>query len=224
MAEYNNLETIKKALTKVTGEATPRVVNNSIKTIINELSIYLNKLELFYDNIMEIAQEKYSIYQDANASEITTDYALYKSLRNFDSEATSILKEGYILIDEIRTFFTKEKIIYDIGFTYKGKDNLYELQLSLEELLNNVTATYNTKSKLNNLYKLRMNVKKGDLVAKYNEAHGYIDTVDDGSSTIFSSIMRYLEQRAPRENRGNVYEAYKVYVAQFSSNKIPPAD
>lgn len=223
MAEYNNLKVIKEALSKASGEATPVVIQSAVKSIIAELKNYLNKLEEFYDRIGSSAQEKYAIYQEANASDITTTYALYKELKQYDEEATNILKEGYILIDEIRTFFTKEKILYDIGFTYKGVNNLYEMQLSLEEILANSKAEYNTRSKLNNLYKLRMNVKKGDLVSKYNAAHSYIETVDDGSSTVFSSIMRYLEQRAPRENRGNVYEAYKVYVSQYSSNRIPPA-
>lgn len=222
MANYNNLNIIRKSLLEVTSEATPSVVNSSIKIIIRELQKYLDKLENFYMRVESSAQEKYSVYKEADASEITTDYALYKSLKEFDGEATDILKEGYILIDEIRTFFTKEKIIYDIGFTYKGKENLYEMELSLEEILAYSTATYNTRSKLNNLYKLRMNVRKGALVEKYNELHTYIETLDDGSSTIYSSIIRYLGKDS-KENKGNVYEAYKVYKAKYKSNRIPPA-
>lgn len=224
MAEYNNLKVIKESLAQVSSEATPVVVQKSINKIINELDNYLNRLNLFYDRIMLSAQEKYDIYKEADASDITVDYALYKSLKDFDEEATEILKEGYILIDEIRTFFTGEKIVYDIGFTYRGAENLYEMQMSLEEILAMTKASYNTRSKLNNLYKLRMSVRKGDLVQKYNEAHTYIETVDDGSSTIYSSIMRYLKQRVPSENKGNVYEAYKVYKAQYNSNRIPPAE
>lgn len=224
MADYSNLNAIKKALSELAGESTAPVVQNSVNKIIQELTNYLNRLEAFYNNIENSAQEKYSIYQEAGASETTTNYALYKSLKGYDNEATNLLKEGYILIDEIRTFFTGEKIVYDIGFTYGKKDNLYELEMSLEEVLENVKAVYNTRSKINNLYKLRMNVRKGDLVKKYNEMHDYIETVDDGSSTVYSSIMRYIEQKAPRENKGNVYEAYKVYVAQFPSNRIPPAE
>lgn len=223
MAEYNNLKIIKESLAKMSSEATPSVIQKSINKVIKELDSYLNRLELFYNTLTTSAQEKYAIYQDAEASDITTSYGLYKSLKNFDEEATEILKEGYILIDEIRTFFTGEKIIYDIGFTYRGNENLYEIQMSLEDILKNTKAVYNTRSKLNNLYKLRMNVRKGDLVQKYNEAHAYIETVDDGSSTVWSSIIRYLTQRVPGENKGNVYEAYKVYVSQFSSNRIPPA-
>ena len=45
MANYNNLDVIRKSLLKVTSEATPSVVNSSIKIIIRELQKYLDKLE-----------------------------------------------------------------------------------------------------------------------------------------------------------------------------------
>ena len=223
MAE-DNKTIIKKSLVTLAKNATPNVVKKSLNKIINELNLYLDNLNRIYDNIQSDAQKILGIYDSIDADELATSYGLYKKLSSYDKEITDILKDGYVLIDEIRTFFTGEKILYDIGFTYGNSENLYEMQLSMEEILSYTVATYNTRSKIDNLYKLRMSVTKGELVEKYNAVHQKINTVDDGSSTLWSSIARYIKGKAPI-NMGNAYEAYKVYVKmQNGYNKIPPAE
>lgn len=220
----DNINIIKQALSKVAGEATSRVINNQVKIIIIQLEDYLNRLNFLYERIEQSARQKMNIYSgDAKANDLTTSYALYKELRGYDAEAFQILSEGYVLIDNIRTFFTNEKITYDIGFEYRK--NFYEMTLSLEEIMANTKVEYNTRSKINDLYKLRMNVRKGDLVRAYNETHNQVETLDDGSSTIYSSIWRYIKGNPQGKaiNKGNVYEAYKVYKAEVGKNSIPPA-
>lgn len=220
----DNIQIIKEALSQAVGEETPQVVKKSMKTIVIQLKDYLTRLNFLYEKIENSARQKLNIYSgDAEANEITTSYALYKELKGYDAEAFQVLSEGYVLIDNIRTFFTNEKITYDIGFEYYGK--LYEMTMSMEEILANTRAEYNTRSNINDLYKLRMHVRKGDLVQAYNEAHSQVEEFDDGSSTIYSSIWRYLkkQQNGKAINKGNVYEAYKVYKAEVGSNRIPPA-
>lgn len=220
----DNIIIIKNALSKAAGEATPNIINKQMKIIISQLENYLDRLNSLYDRIEVSARQKMNIYSgDAKASDITTSYALYKELKGYDTEAFQVLSEGYILIDNIRTFFTNEVITYDIGFEYRK--GFYEITLTMEEIMANTRVEYNTRSKLNDLYKLRMNVRKGDLVKAYNEAHNQVESFDDGSSTIYSSIWRYLKENPQGKaiNKGNVYEAYKVYKAEVNSNRIPPA-
>lgn len=220
----DNVTIIKKSLVEITSKATPKIVKSSVNKIIKELKDYMNRLENIYNDIESDAQKTLGIAEAIDASQLTTSYSLYKKLNKYDDDIVTILKEGYILIDEIRTFFTGEKILYDIGFTYRGVENLYEMQLTMEEVLSYTIATYNTKSKLDNLYKLRMSVKKGDLIAKYNESRQEMLAEEEGSTTLWSSIARYTQQKAPI-NMGNVYEAYKVYSKlQDGKNKIPPAE
>lgn len=220
----DNITIIKKSLAEITSKATPKIVKSSVNKIIKELKDYMNRLENIYNDIESDAQKTLGIAEAIDASQLTTSYSLYKKLNKYDDDIVTILKEGYILIDEIRTFFTGEKILYDIGFTYRGVENLYEMQLTMEEVLSYTIATYNTKSKLDNLYKLRMSVKKGDLIAKYNESRQEMLAEEEGSTTLWSSIARYTQQKAPI-NMGNVYEAYKVYSKlQDGKNKIPPAE
>ena len=220
----DNIITIKKSLAEITSKATPKIVKSSVNKIIKELKDYINRLENIYNNIESDAQKTLGIAEAIDASQLTTSYNLYKKLNKYDDDIVTILKEGYILIDEIRTFFTGEKILYDIGFTYRGAENLYEMQLTMEEILSYTIATYNTKSKLDNLYKLRMSVKKGDLVAKYNESRQEMLAEEEGSTTLCSSIARYTQQKAPIK-MCNVYEAYKVYSKlQDGKNRIPPAE
>ena len=221
----SNQKVIKDTLLDVMSSETPKVIQKRVNTIVKELESYLQRLNNFYARVEDSAKTVLEIYDnEIKANEITTTYSLYKELKGYDTEAFEILKEGYIMIDDIRTFFTGEKIVYDIGFTYKN--TLYEIPMTMEEILQYTKADYNTKSKVDNLFKLRMAVSKGKLVEAYNNAHRIVDAYDDGSSTIQSSISRYLKEKYDRQvmNQGNVYEAYKVYKATVGSNRIPPAE
>lgn len=220
----DNIQVIKEALGEAASQQTPKVVQSSIKVIIQQLENYLNRLDILYDKIEQSAKQKLDIYDNANAGDITTSYGLYKELKGYDAEAAEILKDGYVLIDQMRNFFTNEVIEYDVGFTYRGK--LYEFSMTIEDIIANTRAEYNTRSKLNDLFKLRMAVRKGDLVKAYNEVHAQVEEFDDGSSTIYSSIWRYINEHPSGKavNKGNVYEAYKVYKAEVGSNRIPPAE
>lgn len=182
MAENDNHNKIKKALIDIAANETPKVVQKRVSIIANELQNYIDRLNDLYNRIERDAKKKLEMYDEIDANEITTSYGLYKELRDYDTEAFEILKEGYIIIDEIRTFFTGEEIVYDIGFTYYG--TLYEIPMTMEQILEKTKADYNTRSKLNDLFKLRMAVRKGDLVQAYNEVHNQVETFDDGSSTI----------------------------------------
>ena len=182
MAENDNHKKIKKALIDMAANETPEVIQKRVGIIVGELQNYIYKLNDFYSRVERSAKTKLEMYDEIDANEITTSYGLYKELKGYDTEAFEILKEGYVIIDEIRTFFTGEEIVYDVGFTYKG--TLYEIPMTMEQILEKTKADYNTRSKLNDLFKLRMSVRKGDLVQAYNETHNQVETFDDGSSTI----------------------------------------
>lgn len=182
MAENDNHEKIKKALIDMAANETPEIIQKRISVIVGELQNYIYKLNDFYSRVERSAKTKLEMYDEIDANEITTSYGLYKELKGYDTEAFEILKEGYVIIDEIRTFFTGEEIVYDVGFTYKG--TLYEIPMTIEQILEKTKADYNTRSKLNDLFKLRMSVRKGDLVQAYNETHNQVEPFDDGSSTI----------------------------------------
>lgn len=220
----DNIKIIKELLASAVGESTPQAIYSTINNIIIQLEKYLYNLDFFYGMIENEARKKIDTYENAGAQDVTVSYGLYKSLSKYEVEATTLLKEGYVLLDVLRNFFTNEVITYDIGFTSgRGKSKqLYEMKLTIEELLSFSTASYNTRSSIDNLYKLRMQVTKGDLVQAYNKFKGEVEPLDDGSSTIWSSIHKYLGTQ--KINQGNVYEAYKVYKAEIGTNMIPPAE
>jgi hypothetical protein len=218
----NNVEIILNALAEAAAAPTPELTRQSLQKVIDNLKKYLNQLELFYTNLEAISRPIIEQYREVNATDTTISYALFKKLSYSDTEIENLLKTGYILMDEIRSFFTNETITYQIGLEYKG--TLYEKQLTMGELLEYTHVEYNTRSKIDNLFKLRMTNKKG-LRESLQDSVNTVSTAVKDASTVYSAIRRYTLQstNSKDRNKGNAYEVYRRFiVARGGKNRQPP--
>ena len=218
----NNIEIIKNALNSAFISQTPQGTKLYFQTIINTLDNYLTALNSFYDNLEIQSRPLIQQYEAVDASTTTISYAIFKKLSYSEAEIDELLKTGYRLIDELRYFFTNEKIVYQIGIPYRGK--LYEKQISLDELLKYTRVEYNTKSKIDNLLKLRMYNKSG-LRKTFNMKESAVLSKADETHHVYSKIWSYIHNDSPKGqhiNLGNAYEVYRVLVGRRGTNKIPP--
>jgi hypothetical protein len=222
---YDNVEVILDALSEAVSAPTPQLTKQALQKVIDNLKQYLNQLESFYTNLEMTSRPIIEQYREANASDDTISYALFKKLNYSDVEIENLLKTGYILMNEIRSFFTNKTITYQIGLEYRG--NLYEKQLTMGELLEYTHVEYNTKSKIDNLFKLRMTNKTGLRESMKESVDTVISAVKyvDEDSTVYSAIRRYvLQSENPKDkNKGNAYEVYRRFLASRNgSNRRPP--
>ena len=162
-------------------------------------------------------------YQAVQADDLTIKYDLFKKISSNQNEIQSLLKEGYYIIEDLREVFTKEKIKYVIGTVYRGK--LYQTELTLGEIIEQSKISFNTRSKIDNLYKLRLGFKnKSEIKNKAKEASGAVERNVERASTIFSAVWRYFnsqkDNHGKKFNKGNMYQTYKVAVAL----RQPPPD
>ena len=224
MNEFQNAALIQEALENAFASSSQDITKNQLKLVVLNLDKYLNNLELFYQNIENQSRPIIEQYESANANTQTISYAVFKQLNYSSAEIENILKEGYVLMDKIRTFFTGEEITYQIGIPYRGA--LYEQSISLEELLKYTKIDFNTKSKIDNIFKLRMTNKK-DMRTAFQEKEAAVSSNVKDGSTVYSAVWHYLNTPGadPRnKNLGNAYEVYRVLVAKRQNhNRIPPA-
>ena len=223
MDDFKNAEIIRVALSEALSSPSEKTTKEYLQRVWSTLDNYLNNLNNFYYQIEAQSRPIIEQYESANADTKTISYAVFKHLNYVDGEVEQLLKEGYVLMDEIRQFFTGETITYQIGIPYRG--TLYEQSISLEELLKYTKIDFNTKSKIDNIFKLRMSNKKGMREAFQQSSSTVQTNVQDGS-TVYSAIWHYINAPGadPRnKNLGNAYEVYRVLVAKRqNSNKIPP--
>lgn len=226
MAEYiDNAKVIKETLAKAMAAATPAETKSLLNTFVIQLDSYLLKLETFYQQIevaVRQAEMQYANVEDV--SDLTISYSTYKKIKYSDAEIDILLKTGYVLMDDIRSLLTKEEITYQIGTSYRGQ--LFETRIGIEELLKFTRVEYNTRSKLNNMFKLRM-YNKGELRQSMNRIETILDNANDDSSTIWSTVNEFVKARksdSAYKNKGNAYEVYRVLVGRnHNHNWIPPA-
>ena len=222
----NNIINIQNTLSEITSKAGTSEFISIVNKLVAELSSYYDKLDNFYTRLSVIANQKQKVYSGMDASDVTISYAIFKELKDYNLEASNILKEGYVIIEELRKFFTGEEITYKIGIPYYSK--VYEINLSLSQLLEIVDVDFNTKaSDINNVYKLRVSASKGNILQRYAELKQEIFNAKESGSTLYSSVWHYIHDNetnhGKKYNKGNAFEAYQVYQARFKSNLIPPA-
>lgn len=220
--EFQNAKNIIDTLTAAIQSADPSIIREHLKNVCVELNNYIMRLNNFYNQMQSDSMGIINQYEDFDADKTTVEYALFKKLSYQESEIEELLKEGYILMDLLRTFFTGETITYTIGLPYRGV--LYEKQMTIEELFQYTHAEYGTKSKINNLFKLRMTNKKGLREALQEDSHTIVSKMDD-ASTVWSSIWHYIKSDSANnknKNLGNAYEVYRVIVGTRGTNEIPP--
>lgn len=218
----NNTQVIMDTLHKAIAAQDPTIIKSNLQIVINELNLYLNKLNNFYEQLEDRSSPVINKYRALHADETTVSYALFKQLSYNEKEIEELLKEGYILLDQMRTFFTGETITYTIGLPYRG--TLYEKTMSMEEMLNYAHAEFGTKSKIDNLFKLRMTNKKG-LRESLQADQSTIVSSMNGASSVWSTIWHYIHSdsvNSKNKNLGNAYEVYRVIVAKRGTNEIPP--
>lgn len=122
-----------------------------------------------------------------------------------------LLKDGYLLIDQLRHKFIGETITYEVAFSINiaKKTYIYEASLPLQEILNlaKIEAAWKNSSIASSL-KLRLNA---NLETKYkwlSEYSGQITNLTDDE--IYKEVMSY-QKVASLKNKGNQYEIYKKF-------------
>lgn len=221
----DNVENIELALKNILASDSPQSARQNFILLGQNIDIYLNQLETFY-NQMENVSPIVAQYRAMEASQQVITYAIYKQLAYNQSTIESLLKQGYLILDKIRYFFTNEKILYSIGLiSGRGKEKqLFEFQLTIQEILKNSAVTFNTRAKIDNVFKLRMTGGKKSLLETYREAEQTVITDVSDSSSVFSAIYDYVKtenSHGRKINKGNAFQAYKRIVAN-RSNQIPP--
>lgn len=214
-----NVNVIKQALENAYSAPTKEITKQYFLKVLKQIKQYNLELKIFYDKIDMLSRP---IIFEEDKSDITKTYEVFKKLRYLESEADKILKDGYRILDILREFFTQEKITYRIGIEYYG--DLYEKTLTLEELLKYTTVSYNTRSNIDNLYKLRM-TNKSNLRQAFQKAENTLVTKKGDASTIYSKVREYTRAKstsAKDRNKGNAYEVYRLLAMQYG-NRIPPA-
>lgn len=217
----SNVEIIESNLIDILASGSPKEAKQRLLNLSQNIDKYLNELDSFY-NTLEDVSPVVSQYQAMQASQQTITYAIYKRLVYSESQIQSLLKQGYIILEKIRNFFTNEEITYQIGFIKGGK--LFEFNLTLEQVLERTKVTFNTRAKIDNIFKLRMTGGKKSLLDIYKDAQQAVITDVRDSSTVFSAVYDYVKQQhshGVKINKGNAFEAYKRIVAQ-RGNEIPP--
>lgn len=214
-----NTEIIKKALIDAYKAPTEQLTKDYFLIALKYIQTYNLQLENFYNKIQVLSRPIIA----ENASDTTKTYEIFRKLRYLEPEADKILKDGYIILDMLREFFTKEKITYRIGIEYRG--DLYEKTIDLEELLKYTKVDYNTKSKIDNLYKLRM-TNKSNLRQAFQREENTLTAKRGDSSTVYSRIREYVKAQpstSKDRNKGNAYEVYRLLMLERNNiNKIPP--
>lgn len=121
----------------------------------------------------------------------------------------TLLKEGYLLIDQLRHKFTGETVTYQVAFSVSiaKKTYVYEAALPLQEIMNmaKIEAVWRNSSAASSL-KLRLNATakdRSDWVTKYSA----VNITDD---EIYKEVMSY-EKIINLKNKGNKYEIYKKF-------------
>lgn len=215
-----NVDIIRQTLENAYSAPTKEMTKQYFLRVLKQIKQYNLELKIFYDKIDMLSRP---IITEQQKDDVTKTYEIFKQLRYLEPEADKILKDGYRVLDILREFFTKEKITYQIGIEYYG--DLYEKTLTLDELLQYTTVSYNTRSKVDNLYKLRMTNKSG-LRQAFQQASDTLITKKGDSSTVYSKIREYVKAQpstSKDKNEGNAYEVYRLLMLERNNkNKIPP--
>ncbi len=179
----------------------------------DQINQYLRLLDLLYMDINKQVLQAKKLSKSIQASEEYMNYQVFKNLEYNQNNINALLTAGYVLIDQIRTFFTGQQITYTVGVEYYGI--LYEFPMTMDQILSYSKATYNTRSVINNAFKLRLSARKRDLVELAKKHEQTLITSIKDSSSIYSAIRQYTGTK--QINQGNVYEAYRVYISRYKT-------
>lgn len=223
--QYSYVEEIRQTLeNEITGDIstfsleTLSALNKSIKSFLTKIEqwqmLARSKLNDYIITYKDPADQ--NLYSKLHSAE--KKKALESILLGPGLTAEAILKEGYILIDEIRTKLTGEEITYSIGVQYKNR--LYEGTVSMQDIISRAKVEVDANT-LDSIVKLRIRAPKSEWKTLIETENNGIAFKNDHSS-LYTSIRAYsIENKI--KNWGNIYETYKLLVSKYGSNRIPPA-
>lgn len=208
---------IQKLLAESLSPEAVLIHEQSLKNLQNLIDQYLFQLEQW-----NVTASQYLSNFQFNNPDMKPELQRYitaKEMIKLNPQIESQLKDGYVIIDKIRQYFTGETITYSIGVEFNGK--LYEGNMSIEQIMNIAQVTPEWKGSVNSMVKLRLTgTSRTSLASQLSE----IEDFKSGThSTLYSSIRAYASSNA-KYNKGNLYEAYKILKYSQGSNLIPPAE
>ena len=209
-------EEVKEALSSAIA---PEIGSNMEAVVANvrtKVTQYLAALEQW--NKVATNTIKTPYIQDLDVKPEVRRYIAAKEAIRLQPQIEELLKQGYVIIDLVREFFTGQHITYQVGVEYYGK--LYEGQLSMEQIMSLAKVQPDWKGSVNSMVKLRLSgTSKGNLKEMLQE----VEDLKKGShTTLYSSIRAYASSTA-KYNKGNLYEVYRVLKGRYGANEIPPA-
>lgn len=179
-----------------------KVKKQELLQIEQTIKNYLNRLQ---EAAIIINEKTNSIDFDNNKSKSLNLYITYKTLIN--ANMSSLLTDGYILIETLRKAFTGKEIIYEIGMEYsvsKGNRQLIEKEISLAELLSYANVDIDWGSKGLSAFKLRARSNKNDFIAEYEKQREILKNQMSLTNSLYPTVMSFAGK-----NKGNGYEVYR---------------
>lgn len=149
------------------------------------------------------------IPQDISDRNLQT-YIIYKQLLTVDM--TSILQDGYILIENLRKSFTDKEVEYVIGMEYsisRGKRELINKKVSLSELLSYAKVDIQWGSTGLGAFKLRASSNKNDFNEEYQKQKAILKNRINGLTSLYPKVMSTVQEKNITLNKGNAYEVYQ---------------
>lgn len=179
-----------------------------IQSLIQQI---LEKLNMANNILNQSALEK---MKAANLSSLNKELKieLYTELKKMQN-VEIYMQNAYLLIQQLRQYFTGQVIKYNYAIKYY--DTTYNFDLTLEQLmsLKSLGQQFNFKGSLGNLIKLRFD-KKGKL-ATLNDILAILQKNDLSEFAIKDNLYENIRESFPKENEGNLYEAYLVFKNRF---------
>ena len=170
-----------------------------IEKTIRDYLLRLQRMSIIIDNATK------GLDFDNGKSKSLNLYILYKSLLTTDM--SSLLTDGYILIENLRKTFTGKEIVYEIGMEYsvsRGNKQLIEKKISLAELLSFAKVDIDWGSQGLSAFKLRARSNKNDFMSEYEKQKTLLKNEMTFTNSLYPTVMGLAGS-----NRGNGYEVYK---------------
>lgn len=180
--------------------------NQELIKIEQTIRAYLVRLE----NISRVVDSKTKMIPQDISDRNLQAYIIYKQLLTVNM--TSILQDGYILIETLRKSFTGKEIEYMIGMEYsvsRGKKELINKTVSLSELLSYAKVDIQWGSTGLGAFKLRASSNKNDFNEEYQKQKVILKHRIDGLTSLYPKVMNAIQEKNMTLNKGNAYEVYQ---------------
>lgn len=189
-------------------ELTEQEKNKQLNDIENKLKEYLIKYQ--QKALLINARTKDLNLKDTDSKNRNKNlYIAYKIL--LDADMTSLLQDGYILVENLRKTFTEEEIEYEIGIRYAVRKGHYEIlnkTISMAELLSYAKADIQWGSQGVAGFKLRGSATQANFASDLARQKEVINSQLNGFHSLYPKVRETLLARK-YTNEGNFYETYQ---------------